>query len=142
MAEFLAFGGEVPLVELMHRWLDRHLVDHLEVEATVDEGICLLRIVGEEADPPQAQILEQLDPDAIVAGVGLVAEGQVRLDRVEPLILQLVGLDLLDEPDAAALLRKIDEYAAALPADPFEGHVQLVAAVAPQAVEQVAGEAR
>ena len=65
----------------------------------------------------QAQVLEQLDADAVVARVGLVAQGQVGFDRVEPLILQLVGLDLFDQADAAAFLRQIDQHAGAFLAD-------------------------
>ena len=76
------------------------------------------------------KILEQLDADAVVARVGLVAEREIRLDRVEPLILQRVRLDLLHQADPAAFLRQIDEHARPFVADHVERHVQLIAAVA------------
>jgi hypothetical protein len=65
----------------------------------------------------------------------------IRFYRVEPLVLQLVGLDFLDDADAPAFLRQIDEHARALAADHVEGHVKLVAAVAAQRFQQVAREA-
>ena len=126
----------------MHGRQDRHLIDDIKVEAAVDEGIGLLGIVGEQANLPQAEILEQLQPDAVVAGVCLEAEGEVGLDRIEALVLKFVGADLLDKADAATLLRQVDEHADPLLADHVERHVELVAAVAPQAVEQIAREAR
>ena len=51
----------------------------------------------------QAEVLEDLQADAVVAQVGPVAEGQVGLDGVEPLVLEGVGPELLDQADARAL---------------------------------------
>ena len=126
----------------MHGRQDRHLVDHFEIEAAIDKGVGLLGIVGEQANLPQAEILEQLDADAVVTGVGLEAEGEIRLDGIEAPVLQFVSTDLLHQTDAAALLRQVDQHAGPLAADHVERHVELVATVAPQAVEQVACEAR
>ena len=125
----------------MHRREDWHLIDHLQIEASVDEGVGLLGIVGEQAHPPQAQILQQLDPHAVIAGIGLEAEREIGLHRVEPLILQLVGPDLLHEADAPPLLRQIDKHPSALAADHFQGQVELIATVAAEAVEQIACKA-
>ena len=89
----------------------------------------------------EAKVLEQLDADAVIAAVGLVAQRQVGLDRVEALVLQVVGLDLLDQADAAAFLRQIDQHAGPFLADHLHGQVELVAAIAAQRGQQVAGEA-
>ena len=59
----------------------------------------------------QPEVLEDLDADAVVAAVGLVAQGQVGLDRVQALVLEAVGLDLLDQSDAAAFLGQVDQHA-------------------------------
>ena len=85
MAQFVALGRQVVGVVLVHRRQDRHLVDHLQVETAVDEGVGLLGVVGQQPDLRQAQVLEDLDADAVVAAVGLVAQRQVGLDRVQPL---------------------------------------------------------
>ena len=90
----------------------------------------------------QAQVLEDLQADAVVALVGAVAEGEVGLDGVEPLVLEGVGAELLDQADPPPLLGQVDQGADPLAADHLEGQVELVAAVAAERVEQVAGEAR
>ena len=65
----------------------------------------------------------------------------VRLDGVEALILQLVGADLVGEPDAAPFLVQVEEHAAALGRDALHGPRQLGAAVATAGAEHVAGQA-
>ena len=59
----------------------------------------------------QAQVLEDLQADAVVAQVGAVAEGEVGLDGVEPLVLEGVGPELLDQADPPPLLRQVDQGA-------------------------------
>ena len=68
-------------------------------------------IVGQQADFRQAKILEQLDADAVIADVGLITQCQIGFDGVEPLVLQGVGLDLVDQPDATPFLRQINQNA-------------------------------
>ena len=103
--------------------------------------VSLLRVVREDADRRQPEVGEDLDADPVLARVGGEAELEVRLDRVEALLLQLVGLQLVQQADAAALLRHVEEHAALLGADPRERELELLAAVAAQRVEDVAGEA-
>ena len=57
-----------------------------------------------------------------------------------PLILKIVGLDFFGQSDAPALLRQIDQHARAFLADHLQGHLQLVAAIATQRGDQIAGE--
>ena len=84
---------------------------------------------------------EDLVADPPLARVGRKAELEVRLDGVEPLLLQLVRLELVEQADAASLLRHVEEHAAVLGGDAAEREVELLAAVAAQRVEDVAGEA-
>ena len=59
-----------------------------------------------------------------------------------PCVLQLVGLELVADADAAALVApQVDDHAEALLGDAPHGRVQLRAAVAAQRAEHVAGEA-
>ena len=90
----------------------------------------------------EAEVLEDLEADAVVALVGAVAEGEVGVDGVQPLVLEGVGPELLDQADAAPFLRQVDQGADPLAADHLERQVELVAAVAAERLEQVAGEAR
>src|SRR5690606_17340993 len=56
-------------------------------------------------------------------------------------VLERVGPDLVQQADAAALLAEVDEHAAPLGGYGLQRGVALEAAVAPQGVEGVAGEA-
>ena len=60
------------------------------------------------------EIAQHLDAHAVVPLVGLEAEPLVGFDRVEPLVLQFVGADLVRQADAAALLVEIQQDAAPL----------------------------
>src|SRR5207244_7193742 len=82
--------------------LDRLLADDAEPEAL--EADDLLRVVREDADRRQAEVGEDLRPDAVLARVDRIAELDVRVDRVAPLLLEPVFAPLREEPDASALL--------------------------------------
>ena len=101
----------------------------------------LLRIVGQDADAGESEVDEDLRADAVVAQVRRQPEPQVRLDRVEPLLLQLVGAQLVEQPDAAPLLAEVEQHAPALGLDHRQRRLELLAAVAAQRVEDIAGEA-
>ena len=51
-----------------------------------------------------AQVAEDLRADPVVAKIRLEAEPDVRLGGVVPLVLQVVRLQLVREPDPAPLL--------------------------------------
>ena len=84
---------------------------------------------------------EDLRPDAVVAQVDRQAELEVGVDRVHPAVLQLVGAELVEQPDPAALLRQVQQHAAALALDLRQCRLELLAAVAAQRVEDIAGQA-
>ena len=90
---------------------------------------------------PEAEVLEDLGADPVVAQVGGQAELEVGVDGVEALLLELVGLELVEQADPAALLGEVEQHAAALVLDHRERRGELVAAVAAQRVEDVAGQA-
>ena len=81
----------------------------------------------------EAELAQHLGGRQIDPLVGVEAELLVGVDRVEPGILQLVGAQLVDQPDAAAFLRQIEQHAAAGRGDRGDRAAQLVAAVAAQA---------
>ena len=119
--------------------LDRHLVGHAQAVAL--EAHDLLRVVGEQADRAEPEVHEDLGADAVVAQVGGQAELEVGVDGVEALLLEPVGAQLVQQADAAALLGEVEQHAAALVLDARERVLELLAAVAAQRVEHVAGEA-
>ena len=139
VAHLVALGPQVGLVVGVGRRLDRHLLG--DREAVALEADDLFRVVGEDADAGQAEVAEDLGADPVVAQVGGQAELEVGLDRVGALLLQLVGAQLVQQADPAPLLGEVEEDAAALALDHRQRRVELLAAVAAHAVEDVAGEA-
>ena len=139
MAQLVALRLEVVAVLVVRLDLDRLLRDGREPEAA-DPGD-LPRVVRQDADRGQPEVGEDLRADAVLARVGLEAELEVGLDRVETLLLELVGAQLVEQPDPAALLGEVEQDARAFLLDPREGALELLAAVAAPRVEHVAGQA-
>jgi hypothetical protein len=81
-----------------------------------------------------------LQADAVIAHVGLIPQGHVGLDGIEPLLLQGVGFDFFGQADAAAFLRQINQHAGPFAADHVQRHLELLAAIAAQRAQQIAGE--
>ena len=76
------------------------------------------------------EVGQDLAADAVVALVGGEAELEVRLDGVEPLPPAARRPELVEQADAAAFLRQVEQHAARLLLDPLQRGVELVAAVA------------
>ena len=74
-------------------------------------------IVGQQPHPVDAQRAEHRRGHAIVALVVGEAQTAVGIDGVEPAVLQLIGAQLVGEPDPAAFLAQIKQHPAAGVAD-------------------------
>src|SRR5690606_27548346 len=130
-----ALGFEITLVVDPRRHLQRLAPGDLQVIAVESDD--LAGVVGEEADGVEPEIEEDLGADPVVAQVRLESEPLVRLDGIQAPVLQVVGLELVAEPDAAPLLLEVDHGAVALPVDPLHGGMELLAAVASCGAEDV-----
>src|SRR5215217_8910445 len=86
--ELRALRLEVAAVLGVRRHLDRNLLRHLEPEPL--EAGDLLRVVREDPDRLEPELVENLRADAVFSAVGREAELDVRLDGVEPCLLELV----------------------------------------------------
>ncbi len=139
VAHLVLLGLEVELVGGLGGDDGREALDHLN--AGQFQSFDLLRVVGHQANGGNAEHLEDLGGQLEVAAVGGVAEFKVGFDGVAALVLQLVGLELGHETDSAALLVLVEEDAGAVVGDGGEGELELLAAVAAQRVEDIAGEA-
>src|SRR5262249_37725792 len=139
VAELVALRREVAGVLRLRRRLDRDLLDDLNAEPLDPDD--LLRVVREDPDGREAEVGEDLVADPVIPHVGCEAELEVRLDRVEPVLLQLVGLQLVEEADAPSLLCHVEKYTAVLGRYAFERLFELLAAVAAKRVKHVPGEA-
>ncbi len=121
------------------RNLDRHALDDLETVG--GEPHALVRVVRQETNLPHAQIGQDLRPDSEVPLVGLESEALVGLDRVETAILQVVGANLVREPDPAPLLPHVEEDPLAGGGDHLQGQAPLLAAIAAERPQDVPGQA-
>ena len=74
-------------------------------------------IVGHQADGWTPSSLERFGRKFVGAAVGGEAQLDIGLDGVQTLVLQLVGLELGHEADAAALLLLIEQDAGAFGGD-------------------------
>ena len=112
------------------------------VDAEVLQALRLVRVVGHQPHRLDAEVAQHLGRGAVVAGVGGQAEVEVGVDGVAAAVLQLVGLQLGDEADAASLVAaEVDHHSPALGDDRPQRLVELGTAVAALAAEDVAGQA-
>src|SRR6266849_2022901 len=106
------------------------------------EPIDLLGVVGEEPDLAHPQVVKDLAPDAVVTLVCRMAESFVRLDGVKSAILQVICVQLVEQPAPPTLLvADVQDDAHPIACDHLHGGVQLSATIAAQAAEDVAGQA-
>ena len=100
------------------------------------------RIVGQQPHRCDAEIGEHLGTGAVLADVIGQAERQVGVHGVGALVLQLVGAELVQQADPAALVpADVEHDAATLGGHRVQGRVQLRSAVTAQRTQHVAGQA-
>ena len=88
------------------------------------------------------EVGEDLRPDAVVARIGWQAQLEIGIDRVAPVILELVGEQLLHEPDATTLMAAhVEHHSPTLLRDAQQCRIELGSAVAAQRAEHVTGQA-
>ena len=88
-----------------------------------------------------AEVGQDLCADAVFAKFGGEAEFFVGFHRIEPLLLEFVGVNFCRKSDAAPFLAHVDEDAAPGLFDLLQRALKLGAAIAPQGAKDVAGEA-
>src|SRR5271156_3741986 len=87
-------------------------------------------IIGEQPHLADTQSLQRLRGKIVVARIGSEPELAIRFHRVEPIVLQLVGSQLVDQPDTTALLRQVEHDAGPRFGDLAERKFELRTAVA------------
>jgi hypothetical protein len=65
----------------------------------------------------------------------------VRLNRIHPLILKIVGFHLLPEPDTSTLLTKIDQDTRLDTSEILQRMLQLITTIAAPGPENISGQA-
>src|SRR4051812_41652837 len=90
---------QIGAIMLAGRGLQRHPLDYAHPRRL--QPLYLAGIVGEQPDVLLAEPAEHGGGNGEVALVVAEAEAQVRIDRVEALVLERIGAQLVDEADAA-----------------------------------------
>src|SRR5918997_6144216 len=140
VAHPLALGAQVGDVLWVGLGEQRHALGDPEAEPL--ETAALRRVVGERPHCGDAEVDQDLGADAVLAAVDRHAERDVGVDGVVALLLQGVGLELVADADAAALVApQVDDDAEALLGDAPHRLGELGPAVAAQRAEHVAGQA-
>src|SRR5690348_2976460 len=99
-----------------------------------------MRIVREQADLADPKVAQDLRTYSIVPEVIFESEFQVGFDRVEPLILEGVGFDLIAEANPAPLLMEVNDHTCISLDNLPDGFLQLLPAVASARTEHVPGK--
>ena len=101
MAELLFFGVEIAFV--LGCWFrqQRDPFDYRE-PVSLDPGP-FGGVVGEEPHGPHPEVIEDLGTNPVVVGIDRKTEIKVGLDSVPPVVLQVIGLEFVEKPNAAAL---------------------------------------
>jgi hypothetical protein len=120
VAEFVLFGAQVFARVVAGGRAAGDTFDY--ANAGFFELLHFVGIVGEQAD-------------------GLQSELAIGFDGIEALVLELVGLQFIDESDAAPFLGKVQDDSGRLFRDLFQGKFQLRAAVAALRGEDVSCKA-
>jgi hypothetical protein len=104
--------------------------------ATLD----LVRVIGDEANGGNPEVPQNPCGDTIITFVGLVAEVNISLDRVHPLILEIVGFQLLLQPDTTAFLTQVNKNAVLGAPQVLQAMPELITAVTTPGTEDIAGQ--
>ena len=90
----------------------------------------LVRIVCEQPDFIDAEGAQHRGGVGVVALVVGEAQAQVRVDRVEPAVLERIGAQLVGETNSAPFLPQVEQHAAASRSDQPQRLLQLRPAIA------------
>ena len=99
----------------------------------------LFRVVGQEPDFPDAEVVEDLGTHSVVAQVGGETELLIGFNRVEAPLLEFVGVNLRPEANAPPFLPKVEENPVIL-RNPLKRSVELASAVAAPGTEDISRE--
>ena len=105
MPESVFLGAQI--INVVGRWfrLKRYLLD--DFDSVNFEPADFFGIVGENPDLFETEVSQYLCADAVVAFVRRKTQFQIRVNGVKPFFLQLVGVQLVFQPDAPSFLPQI-----------------------------------
>src|ERR1039458_2018483 len=117
--------------------IDRRLKRHpsRNLDSRFGETVDLGWIIRQEHDAIALEHLQHAGSNAVVALVVIEPKLCVGINRVEPIVLHLIGPHLVGEAKPASLLRQIKDDAAAYFFEALKREIELIAAVGPRSEE-------
>ncbi len=112
----IALGRQILFIVRVGGQDDGQAFGHLDARAF--QPLDLLGIVGEQPHLFDAQQLEHARRDREITRVDGKAKADIGIDGIEPLILQGISAQLVDEADPAPFLPQIEQHAPAGVGDP------------------------
>src|SRR5215207_3125067 len=97
VVQLLPLRLQVALVVAVGLHLDGDALGNLQPETP--QAHDLRQVIGKETYTLEVEVFEDLGPYPVVPEVGCEAQLLVGLDRVHPLILEVIGLHLVEETD-------------------------------------------
>ena len=117
----------------------RHPIFHPQAIAT--KAGDLAWVVGDQAQALHPQITEDLGPNSVVAQVSGKPQPLIGLHGVQAAILKRIGLQLVDQTNAAPFLAQIHHHSLTCRLNHAQGGFELGAAVTAQGAKGVTGKA-
>ena len=139
MPEFLHLRFQIIFIEFIQPGQGWHALpdDNAEVRQSLD----LVRVIGVQDHFLDSTLLQNQSRRFETSEVGFKTKLMIGFDGIRPLVLQVVGADLIAEPDTPAFLTQINNSARTTLLNLGEGEVQLVTAIAFQGTQDFAGKA-
>ncbi len=129
MTELVAFGGKI----LSGMRIGRNIGARAPCDFNPcgANGLKFFRIIGHQLERADVEEAKNFYRERIITQVHCMSKPEIGFNRVEPLILQLIGAEFLCQADAATFLKLVDQYSSALLRNGAQGKMKLLIAVAP-----------
>ena len=94
MPQFIGFSVQISFVFRILADMERNTFDN--IDACIFQRLNFFRIVGQQLDSTDIQMVVDLLGKRKVACVNGQSEREVGFDRIHPLVLKLIGTDFVD----------------------------------------------
>jgi len=139
MPEALLLRSQVANVRRRGGHLERDAFRH--VDTVRAELLDFRGVVRHELDRRHPEDPEHAGGTLVTPKIRREAEDSIRVDRVETVVLEVVGGDLVHDPDAASLLGQVQEDASRRVPDSLHRGIELLTAIASFRTEDIARHA-
>ena len=138
MPHTLLLGPQVKQIVFRRAHLDRHTL--FDGHAKLRKLVYFIRIVGEQAHALYSKIPQDLCTDVIFPLIPGKTKCQISLQGIHALFLQFIGLQLVDQTDAASFLPHVKENTTSFFFNLGHGCRKLLATVTAQGTKRIAGQ--